>query len=118
MKLKVVIINSLISLVLTSAGAYAGETFGTVSGTITKIRIDANGRAMIYFDKPIEGGTPACVHSSYSTALAIDASTEGGKAVLSMAMLAKVNQSNVKAHGFGKCSVYSVVEDWNHGFLN
>lgn len=103
---------------LFSSNVYA---FGTViDAIVTSIRVDDNGAAMIFFNKPI-GGTPAtCVHPAYSSALGIDASTEGGKAVLSMALTAKTTGSLVTAHGFGTCGVYggSNIETWNHGFIN
>lgn len=94
-------------------------SIGSVTGKITKIRVDAGGKAMIFFDKPIGGAVPSCVHSAYKSVLSIDASTEGGKAVLAMVMAAKIANRTVRAHGFGRCSVYgsSNTEDWNHGFL-
>lgn len=86
---------------------------------ITHIRVDNNGRAMIYFDKRLEGSPASCTHSAYRNVLAIDASTEGGKAVLSMALAAKTSQNLVTAYGYGFCGVYggSVAETWNHGFM-
>lgn len=96
---------------------HSGATFGTVTGKVVKIRIDASGKGMIFFDKPIGGGTPSCAISHYASALAIDASTDAGKAVLSLMTTAKVTESEVIAHGFGRCETYSVVEEWNHGFI-
>lgn len=103
-------------LVVLNFGAFS---FGSVTGKITKIRVDAGGKVMIFFDKPIGGAVPSCVNPAYKSVLSIDASTEGGKAVLAMAMAAKIANRNVRAHGFGRCSVYgpSTTEDWNHGFL-
>jgi hypothetical protein len=95
--------------------------FGTVSNAkIKSIRVDNDGRAMIFFDKPIGGEPAKCVHVAYKNALGIDASTDGGKAVLSMALTAKTTGSPVTAHGFGSCGVYGglVIETWNHGFIN
>ncbi len=74
---------------------------------------------MIFFDQPI-GGTPAtCVHDAYKSALGADASTEGGKAVLSMVLTAKATGAPVTVYGLGVCGVYGgqVIETWNHGFL-
>lgn len=103
--------------VLFAANAYS---IGNVSNAkVTQIRVDVDGRAMIFFDQPL-GGTPAtCVHQAYKSALGVNASTEGGKAVLSMALAAKATGSPVTAYGLGVCGVYggSVIETWNHGFL-
>lgn len=75
---------------------------------------------MIFFDRPIDGTPAECVHDAYNRAFGVDASTEGGKAVLSMALTAKTTGSHVTAYGFGTCGVYggTSVETWNHGFIN
>jgi len=103
--------------ILAASNAYS---IGQVnSAKVTQIRVDGSGKVMVFFDKPI-GGTPAsCVHDAYKSALGVDASTEGGKAVLSMALAAKATGSPVTAYGWGVCGVYGgyVVETWNHGFL-
>ncbi len=94
--------------------------FGTFSDAkISHIRVDNDGRVMIFFDRDKIRDPASCVHTAYARALGVDASTEGGKAVLSMALAAKATGSPVTAHGFGICGVYggSVVETWNHGFI-
>ncbi|MFA0813624.1 hypothetical protein [Microbulbifer epialgicus] len=95
-------------------------SLGSVSGKVKQIRVDENGRTMIFFDKPLSGDPAACSDKeNYGNALAVDASTDGGKAVLSMALAAKATGSTVTAYGYGKCGLYggNVVESWNHGFL-
>ena len=74
---------------------------------------------MVFFNKPIEGTPPSCVHDAYKSALGADAKTEGGKAVLSWALAAKATGSPVTVYGMGVCGIYggSVIETWNHGFI-
>ncbi|MES9880669.1 MAG: hypothetical protein ABW185_07290 [Sedimenticola sp.] len=94
--------------------------FGSINDAkITKIRVDGNGHAMIFFDKDKTREPATCVHSAYVRAFGIDASTDGGKAVLSMALAAKATGTLVVAHGKGICGVYggSVIETWDHGFI-
>ncbi len=87
---------------------------------VVKIRVDGSGKVMIFFDQKIEG-SPTCVgHEIYKWALAADANTEGGKAVLSMALTAKTTGASVTVNGLGVCGVYGgqVVETWNYGSLH
>ncbi|WP_020413301.1 hypothetical protein [Microbulbifer variabilis] len=103
------------------AALYVSNAYslGSVSAKVEQIRVDGDGGAMIFFDKPL-GGTPAaCVDkTNYGNALAVDAATDGGKAVLSMVLTAKASGATVTAYGHGVCGVYggNVVEVWNHGF--
>lgn len=66
-------------------------------------------------------GTPAtCRHpSAYNNALAFDANTPGGKAILAIALSAKATGAPVSANGNGTCAVYggAHVEDWDYGVL-
>ncbi len=96
------------------------HAIGSVSlAKVVSVRVDNNGRAMIFFDKPIGGTPPSCVHSAYKSAFGIDAGSEGGKAVLSMALTAKATGSPVTVYGLGVCGVYggSIVETWNYGHI-
>ncbi|MEX2961971.1 hypothetical protein [Microbulbifer sp. TYP-18] len=99
------------------ANAYSAAS---VTGKIKRVRVDHDGRAMIVFEQPL-GGTPAACSDkqNYGNALAVDARTEGGKAVLSMALAAKLSGSTVAAFGSGTCGLYggSVIETWNIGSL-
>ena len=112
--------KKIIILYITLLFASEAYSIGKVSDAkVTQIRVDVDGRAMIFFDQLV-GGTPAnCVHPAYTKALGVDASTEGGKAVLSLALAAKATGSPVTAYGLGVCGVYggSIIETWNHGFL-
>ncbi|MBU2713021.1 hypothetical protein [Zooshikella harenae] len=97
---------------LTVSNAYS---IGHVSkAKVTQIRVDGNGRVMVYFNKPIEGTPATCVHNAYKNALGVDAGTEGGKAVLT-----KASGSLVTAYGLGVCGIYggNTIETWNYGHI-
>lgn len=112
----------MVILTLCTSQAFAYD-YGYVSqAKVTQIRVDRNGRAMIFFDQNLkaspEGAAPLdCVHSSYKSALAIDTREEGSAAVLSMALAAKATGALVTAYGNGQCGIYggNVVETWNYG---
>jgi hypothetical protein len=114
--------NSMKKIIIILSMLVASQAYGIGSvsnAKVIQIRIDLNGRAMIFFDQQI-GGTPAaCVNDAYNNALGVDASTAGGKAVLSLALTAKTTGSPITAYGLGSCGVYggTTVETWNHGFL-
>ncbi|MAQ27590.1 MAG: hypothetical protein CMK83_25565 [Pseudomonadales bacterium] len=102
---------------LFSINAYS---IGEVSNAqVTKVRVDLDGRAMVFFDRPMGGTPPGCVNPAYVDALAFDASTSGGKAILGMVLTAKSTGSPISAFGMGFCSIYggSTIETWNNGFL-
>ncbi|WKD48410.1 hypothetical protein [Microbulbifer spongiae] len=101
---------------LFAANAYSA---GSVTGKVERVRVDGNGTAMVIFDKPLGGEPAGCSNKFYGNALAVDARTDGGKAVLSMVIAAKLSGSTVQAYGLGTCGIYggSTVETWNHGGL-
>lgn len=86
---------------------------------VVQVRVDLDGRAMIIFDQQVAGTPPNCVHVAYKNAFAVDASTDGGKAVLSWALTAKTTGAPVTVYGFGVCGVYggTNVETWNYGVM-
>lgn len=110
---------------LTSSGVLAtamlvsqvAAAAGTVYSTVVAVRVDATGRGMVVFNDNIGGTPPACRHSSYFNALAFDANTAGGKAILALALSAKATGSPVQANGNGTCIAYggAFVEDWDYG---
>lgn len=84
---------------------------------VIQVRVDADGRGMIFFDQPL--GTPsACGQdSSYKNALAFSATS--GKAALAMALSAKATGATVGAYGTGACGVYGdYVEDFAYGMMH
>jgi hypothetical protein len=92
---------------------------GTITATVTSVRVDSNGKGLVTFAQAIGGTPPGCVVGAYASALAFDATTAGGKAVLALALTAKATGVTVSAFGLGTCAVYgSYVEDWNYGTAN
>lgn len=101
--------------------APSAQAAGAVSGKIQQIRIDADGRAMVFFDQPIGSSSPACVNGpAYGKALAFNSATAAGKSVLSVLLLAKSTGRTVHAYGLGTCTVYGngTAEDWNYGTVD
>ena len=110
--------KNLICLVIGLMLSTYASALGSITATIAQVRVDSNGQGMIIFSKLITGTPPSCVIPAYSNALAFDTNTTGGKAVLAMALAAKISGSEVTAYGLGTCKLYGVVEDWNYGALN
>jgi hypothetical protein len=83
---------------------------------ITKIRVDQNGWGMVYFDVDALGTRPSCVASDTARALAFNANTAGGRAILALAESAKAQDAMLMVFGTGSCGVYSNwIEDWSYG---
>lgn len=101
-------------LALLSSEVFA---IGSVYGKVTQVRVDADGKGMVVFDKAITGEFAACRHSAYTNALSFKGD-EAGKAVLAFALSAKVTGVLVTAYGSGVCANYSGhVEDWSYGVM-
>jgi hypothetical protein len=102
----------------------AGPFFSTLafgagsvsSAQVVGVRVDGNGKGLVMFDRPL-GGTPAgCAIAYYANALAFNLNTDGGKAVLALALAAKASGDPVTANGLGTCTAYGhSVEDWDYG---
>lgn len=57
-------------------------SYGLVSNAkVLEIRIDQDGKGMVFFDQPIGGDPATCVHPAYKSALAFDMTTPGGKGI-------------------------------------
>ena len=82
---------------------------------VVKVRVDASGKGMVFFDSNI-GATPASCANSYTHALAFATNTAGGKAILALALSSKATDSVIPVLvGTGACSIYSgYVEDWSY----
>lgn len=90
--------------------------YGSVEGKVTKVRVDKEGRAMVFFDQSVGGQPASCRDSYYANALAFDTTTAGGRSVLAMAIAAKATGDTISAIGTGTCAVYgNSVEDWSYG---
>ena len=98
---------------LTHTDAFAA---GFVSGTVVSVRVDQTGHGMVFFSQAVGSAPPSCVISAYANALAFDANTAGGKAVLALALAAKATGAVISASGLGTCAIFSsFVEDWDYG---
>lgn len=84
---------------------------------VLKVRIDKTGLGMVFFNVDLSS-PPACVtNPAYSSVLAFDTNTAGGKSVLAILLSAQVTGSNISATGTGTCTLYTTpIEDWNFGF--
>lgn len=93
--------------------------YGTVSGKVVEVRVDRSGRGMVMFDQQVTGAFASCRISAYSSSLAFDANSAGGKAVLALVLAAKATGDTVTAIGLGSCAVYggTFVEDWDYGAI-
>jgi hypothetical protein len=103
------------ALLLTNQ-AFAGGA--VINAKVTEVRIDADGKGMVFFDQPIGGTPPSCVISYYASALAFNASTAGGKAIMAAALTAKATGAKTIVYGSGACGNYGAyVEDWSTGHI-
>jgi hypothetical protein len=93
---------SFFSIIL-SAQVYAGTS---IDAKVIQIRLDNDGVGMVFFDKPITGGSPTCINSYYNNALSFNSNTAGGKGILSVALAAKAMSVSVFAYGTGFCKNY------------
>ena len=85
------------------------------SAIVTGVRVDRNGKALVMFDRPVEGRA-GCVIDYYANALAFNTNEAGGKAVLALVLAAKATGDPVRAYGTGDCATYGhSVEDWEYG---
>lgn len=104
---------SILVLSCIAVNAIAG---GSVNSTVKKIRSDASGQTMIYFEADISVSGANCRGDSYKNVFAVDTNTDGGKTVLSIALAAKMSSSPVEATGKMNCDVYGngVAETIDH----
>lgn len=94
-------------------------SYGALSNAkVTQIRIDQDGKGMVIFDQPIGNTPPNCVIAPYANAMAFNATTAGGKAIMAMALTAKTTGTNIVVYGTEACGHYGgYVEDWSYGHL-
>ncbi len=91
------------------------------TATVLDVRIDYTGHGFIKFKDPLKdayGSTiPECTQEAYSNMLAFNVNTQGGKAVMAIALAAKASGKLVHGVGRGKCDIYGVMEDWEYGWV-
>jgi hypothetical protein len=109
--MKHILAVAILGLALTSQ-AFA---IGSVTGAhVTQVRVDADGRGMVFFDQNLAGAMAACGQdSAYKNAMAFNPST--GKGLLAVALAAKAAGTTIDAYGSGACGVYGdYVEDFSY----
>lgn len=116
------IMKKLIQILIISSALFQTQqafSYGALSNAkVTQVRIDSDGKGMVIFDQPIGNAPPGCVIPAYANAMAFNATTAGGKAIMAMALTAKTTGGNIVVHGTGGCGHYGgYVEDWSYGHL-
>jgi hypothetical protein len=95
------------SLLATPASA-ADITQTEVDGvTLVAVRVDSNGRGLLYFPPDTSGGHGPCRASYNNHILAFDANTAGGRAILQLARAAHLYAMPVHIVGTGSCDIYA-----------
>lgn len=107
----------LVLALLMASQAFAIGAVG--SAKVVMVRVDSDGRGMVFFDQLIGGTPPGCAHPAYTTAFAFPPNA-AGKAIMAFAIAAKLSQTPVTVYGTGVCSIYGPdnVEDWNYGVMH
>ncbi|MEP0176630.1 MAG: hypothetical protein ABJH28_09240 [Paraglaciecola sp.] len=108
--MKKIVIAILLFLSFNIFAAGVANTF-----TVGFVRVDKSGKGYVQFTEALTGTRPACSKSNYSSALAFDTTSEGGKSILSVAFMAKATGSTLYVVGTNTCDVYGVMEDWSYG---
>lgn len=110
------LIAALLGLCISSQALAAGSIG---NAKVIQVRIDQDGRGMVVFDQLIAGAPATCVHPAYTNALAFNATTGGGKAIMAMALTAKTTGASIAVYGTGACGIYggANVEDWDYGVI-
>jgi hypothetical protein len=105
---KALVLLAAIAMLGHSAKLSAGGTTAPNFTTITAVDVRNDGTFLVYFDRPATG-SPACANAS-SSAMTGNASTNGGKAVLSHAIAMFVAGKKVYMEGTGTCNEYAGYE--------
>ena len=100
--MKVFFAFSALALCAWSAIASAGAV---ATAKVTSVRVESTGLGTVFFDKAITG-SPACVPAGSPSRMSFDAKTDGGRAILSIALSAKTSERAVSATGTNSCVQY------------
>jgi hypothetical protein len=108
-----------VASVLLAGMATQAVAAGSVQGKVIDVRVDRGGQGMVTFDQQITGQQPGCVAAPYRNAFAFNVNTDGGKAILAVALAAKATGDTVIVYGTGACDTYGnqYVEDWSYGHI-
>lgn len=81
------------------------------------VRVDKSGFGYVNFKTKLVGTPASCTQPGYEAALAFNTNEAGGKAILSLVLSAQASGKKVLARGSGACAVYSVMEQWEWGYI-
>jgi hypothetical protein len=102
--------NSLVVATLLVASQFASAG-GYIFGKVVQIRVDPSGLGMVTLNTAATG-SPSCVIPYYSTSIAFNTNTAGGKSQLAVIMFSRAKGSNIAVWGAGTCTAYGgSVED-------
>ncbi len=87
-----------------------------VISTVDIVRVDENGWGLVRFTTPL-GMQPASCIQNHPTHLSFDTNTDGGKAILGLALTAHSTGKRLFAGGTGTCEGYGIIEKWNIGWI-
>jgi hypothetical protein len=77
---------------------------------------DGENMCSVYF-KDNATGSPSCVGASYKLRMQLNAETDIGKSMLSLALIANTANKSVYVSGTGACSIWPDTEDLNSIFI-
>jgi hypothetical protein len=105
----------LLALLGCSICSYAFAS-SSVFGTVINVRVDSTGHGMVTFSATISG-SPSCINSAaFGNAYAFDATTDGGRAFLALALASQASGAAISAVGLGTCNIYGgFAEDFYFG---
>jgi hypothetical protein len=72
---------------------------------VAQVRVDKSGKGYVTFKQPLTDSRPTCLQTGYSTALAFDTNTAGGKSIMSVALAAQASGKKIYAVGSGNCEI-------------
>ncbi len=78
------------------------------------VRVDSSGYGYVNFVSALTS-TPATCINGYPNALAFDTNTAGGKAIYTIALVAKTTNKRIRAVGTNNCTIYGSIESWSWG---
>jgi len=88
---------------------------------VNYVRVDKDGKGFVRFSGQLINPSD-CIdetNGNFLSALAFDTTTEGGRAIMSLALAAKASDKLVYAKGTGNCTIYgNRLEDWSWGYVH
>jgi hypothetical protein len=86
------------------------------NGRVLTVRVDGNGKGVIYLAGVIPAPTCAGAPTA-SQGFAFDSNTKGGESIAKAAISAKLSGAIIRIVGTGNCTIYSTAEDISSFYL-